>query len=187
MTSKVALNSLYPNQYQFLVSDLGLENAGASDIVRELKTFSGQISNIETIKELLLVLDEFIYRHRGEEEKLGKLKAASIKVLPVRCEGTELRSCADRDWFIPDRSRLEKCFEGRVHLLDFDQPTLKKLSRVLQALGVQHRTLSDSIIECTEATGLLTYKDAFTKHLQSKVPFVSRYVMGIRLLVAMFF
>ena len=177
LESLFSLKERYPDQRQLFFQRLGIKNADIADVVEELRGLNGVTTKIETIKQLLLFLNGLLVEARYDENTLKELRTADMKVLPVQNVRTELRSCHDEDWFIADRKRLRDCFQGRIHIFDFDHADLGGLSCVLQKLKVQQRALSKCVFEETEAIGASTYNEVCTRQLQSKAVFISQYAM----------
>ncbi|KAK3700516.1 hypothetical protein LTR37_015917 [Vermiconidia calcicola] len=175
LRSFTRVSGRYPDLSGLFVDQLGLKSATASDVVRELQDLSGNDGEIEWIKELLKTLNTSV-GGRSADDIIKTLYNNTLKILPVRSNGSSLRSCTDIDWFIADRTSLEECFKDKVALLDFERIAIAQLRPLLEKLALQQRFLSANFTENTKAEGESTFHQAFTDHLRSKASFISRLV-----------
>jgi len=124
---------------------LGLKEAPTvGDVVVELKYFSQGWMDRSIAKALLQELNGCLSSERDSSE-LHTIK--DLMVIPVLVrqgdsEQIQFLNCIQSGWFIADTTRLRKCFEQMVPLLDFEPAELESISLVLEQLDLSKLKLS---------------------------------------------
>lgn len=164
----------YPTFHTLFVSQLGVGDATVEDVVFELICIDGQEQQCDKMRDLLLLLPNYLKRR--PQESVKRLWPVGMKVFPVRAPLGRLRSFSDKDWFINDRQRIGTLFEGHIAILDFSHQELERLSVFLEALGLSDRKLSARIREESSANGHSTPRPDLTENLRTKAHHIARYV-----------
>ena len=159
---------------RLFVEYLGVQNASAKDFLDELLVINDAGPDTVRIRKLLLALSKYTLNGSHLDHKFQRL--AQKKLIPVRKSSEEEKLCAfvDCDWYIADRPRLSKCFEGTIWILDFNQKECQILKPLLERMDLMGRKLSLHVVEETTFEGNLARDLGFTKELQEKAYFISR-------------
>ena len=173
------LGNRYTDLHELFVQKLGIKNASGQDLVHELTALSGNIDQVDTIKQLLLTLGRFVEREGNQVNILSPLIRSDLKILPVDFHGSDLRSCVDVDWFFTTRERLKRLLNGKVALLDFSRDETSRLSTLLEKLGLERQSLLHNLIEETETDGQSQYHEVLTNSLRAKACYMSRLVLSL--------
>jgi hypothetical protein len=173
LESVISLEERYPGLQGLFVDRLKIRDVSISDFIKELKSLSGQTQHLFKIKTILRRLNCLVGKKHLDVEDLRTLKG--LAVLPVRRDTTEMRSCLDKDWLIPDRGVLQRCFEGHIWLLDFPVMDCADLDPSLKKLGLHERLLSSRVGERTSIAGETKSDITITNWLRTKAPIIARY------------
>lgn len=137
----VPLAPIYDNQAHLFQGILGIKNATAAYIIKELATLHNLTTEVELIKDMLSALSEKLKLPK-ERYKIEELDG--LKIFPVISLSGAVMLVSNRDkrWFIPDGPSLKKAFLNRVLLLDFTQTGQEMLQPLLDKMFVADRKLS---------------------------------------------
>ena len=164
----------YPTFHTLFTSQLGIGDATVEDVVLELKRIDGQEQECDKMRDLLLLLPDYL--NRRPQENVKRLWPVGMKVFPVRAPLGRLRSLSNEDWFVNDRRRTGTLFEGYIEILDFTPHEVERLSAFLEALGLSDRKFSARIWEDSSASGYSTPQPDLTENLRAKAHHIARYV-----------
>ena len=172
-----ALNQRFKQNQELFVHKLRIGNVTAADVVEELKKFNGRLDAIETIRELLSLLNSYVEEGVLDTRNLQGLVDKSVKILPVAMgDSRELRSFFDMDWFIADDDMplLVQTFQDVVWYLDCKELTQRRPRVLLEKLGRLDRLLSETRTEKAQAEHLSAWDPKASKALRAKGEFLSR-------------
>ncbi|KAK6441727.1 hypothetical protein LTR95_002035 [Oleoguttula sp. CCFEE 5521] len=171
------LSAAYPECEVLFTEILGVKDVESADIIDDIITLSAiapQHSDppLAAMKNLLLTLCTFPFDASDLDERLDGL--AHNAILPLRKSGLrKLSKCTDSHWFIADRPRFTRCFEGRLWVLDFERKATAELQRLLARMNVTGRELSRHVSEDTITDGELALQPSLTMELRSKARYIA--------------
>lgn len=172
------LSTEYSSCKELFVDILEIPDTGTADVLDEiLSRHSDRPAHNgippPELKNLLLTLSTGALDDPGLDDRFQRL--AITELIPVRTSRDEARlsRIVDKDWFIPDRSRYAKCFEGRIWTLDFPRDQIESLGRLFKRLKVPDRRLSRHVTEATIAEGEALIQPHITEQVQSKARYIS--------------
>ncbi|KAF2232981.1 hypothetical protein EV356DRAFT_487514 [Viridothelium virens] len=173
-----ALSRRYPTLEALFKKYLGLKNASTADLVNQLVKYSGQISQMENIKSLLVVLNTCLV-NGFDHDSIDRLKSAAV--FPVRQSQTEVKLCTivTDGWCVADRDGLKACFTGKVGLLDFLVKDLRaggRMEPLLKRLKLLEHRLSTRVKETTETAGSVDLEEELIDMFHSRAKFIARLV-----------
>jgi hypothetical protein len=153
------LSSTYAEHRIFFCHSLGIGNATAATIIRDLNTtllymegdYGIRLSIEEAAKhmlDLILELPKFnLSRGDLDTIRIGRYwpcHASKDAPLTVVC-------CYDT-FFIPDHPHLLQVFDHNIPVLDLTPMQVGRLKDLFLALGLENRFLSESVTEIVSAT-----------------------------------
>lgn len=126
-----------------------------------------------TIKTLLVALSTYTLTALELDERFQRL--AQMELVPVRMslENAKFSAFVDQEWFIPDRSRYAKCFEGKLWLLDFEKKQIDSLKHFFERMGLTKHELSRCVTEETITEGDHATHPRITEALRAKARYIS--------------
>ena len=148
ITGKIAIASEFPQQEDFFIGTLQVQEANKSTYIMELVTLC-HVSSDPSISQVKTLLEE-INSWDPCESDLDDLKPLSI--LPIKEPQGELMLLNLEDHFVLfDRQSHADIFQGNVPHLDFDMQKLHLLRPIISALGLETRYTSRLMKEKTSA------------------------------------
>lgn len=175
LSNVMALSESYAKFQRLFVETLEVKDADATDVIAELCNLSGAAKQVNAIKTLLLALQSCKFSSTSEQQALQRLRSNTMKIFPIRDESDGVRMVAvnHTSLFIPDLTRLQKAFKGKVAMPDFTAEELLALGPLLEKLGLGDRLLSKHVKEETQASGECVYQPMLTDALRSKAHYIS--------------
>jgi hypothetical protein len=164
----------YPDLRRLFVDRLGVKDAGAFDLVNELRKVAIQAGCVKNIKPILQCLNTMVKKNQQGDIQQALMHLRPTSFLPVRKTAVNMRRCEDNDWLIADEDTLRKSFDGRVFLLDFSTKVCKALDPLLKRLGLGEKLLSRRVQKTFSFTSTPKLDYDRTKWLRLKSPAIAR-------------
>ncbi|KAI7162876.1 hypothetical protein KC349_g1754 [Hortaea werneckii] len=167
------LKALYDGYVDLFHRTLSIKEANAADIIDEMEGLdttseatSKAIQLLVTLEKQMHVVDEI----KVANERLSK----GVSIFPVQGKDGLIsrRSLNDKSWFIADKSRLKKLFEGKVDLLVEDDK-LKECSNLMGRLKLDTRKLSKCVCEQMVLKGEQKVNQEFTDYVRVRAKYVA--------------
>ncbi|RMZ01468.1 hypothetical protein D0862_06361 [Hortaea werneckii] len=167
------LKALYKDYVDLFCRTLSIKAANAADIIDEMEHLETGAGATSKAVQLLVALEKQM--HVVDEinvatERLRK----NVNIFPVQGKDglISFRSLNDKSWFIADRPRLKKLFEGKVDLLVEDDK-LKACSNLIGRMKLDTRKLSKCTCEETVREGEKKLNQELTDHVRVRAKYVA--------------
>ena len=171
------LSSTFPSCKELFATTLGIPDAGAADVLDEIFARYTRVSDNTdetraTVKALLLTLSTYASTRSELSEHFHRL--ARLEVVPLRkARAMKFSTFVDTEWFIPDRIRYARTFEGEVWMLDFDKKQIESLKPLFERMGINDRQISRHVREDTTTDAGYVAHPQLTHELRAKARYIA--------------
>ena len=167
------LKAFYKDYVDLFYRTLSIKAANAVDVIDEMERLDATAEATSKAVDLLVALER--HMHVVDEIKVANEKLSKgVNVFPVQGKDglISLRSLNDESWYIADRPRLKKLFEGRVDLLVEDDK-LKACSNLMGRPKLDKRKLSKSVCEDMVLKGEKKLNQGLTDYIRVRAQYVA--------------
>lgn len=157
---------------------LQLRNADIKTLLAEAKQIR-VTDSLEYITQVFLSTSHFLEVLGANPADADVACLLNLKIFPIQTAISYssfdfLSTASDIDeWYIADRLHLRQCFEGKLHLLAFDEQTIQKIEPVIRRLGLEERLLSKVATAEVMTEGEVEIHDKFTASLCEKAKYIA--------------
>jgi hypothetical protein len=157
---------------------LELPDVEVSHLVQEAAAYTLE-KPLPYLLKTLQCIHVFLARGMATRHSLDMLK--KLPIWPLRGPGaqqpTRLGTCERRDeWFVADHDDWQTVFGGVVPILAFHADEQRKIYRVMVALDLNQRFITNICSYAPSSTGTIHLSTELTRRFRSFTPFIARQV-----------
>jgi hypothetical protein len=178
------LSSIYPDYGILFKRYLGVKNAGLEVLIEEAREINANTPLIH-ITDIFKELNKSIPDTKSAASPSMLQAILTLQIFPLDEGGKSMTgfdqlssATSESEWYIADRTHLQKCFHGEVSLLAFAVGDVAMMKRLFHALNLQYRLLSKIAMKTPRIHGE-ERNEASDGVYRSKAEFIGRYVFNL--------